>query len=70
MIGLNIEDPVVLRRTLEELFSKIPTTDVQLTALLPLADDATLVETVAKVNELIDTINVIVTAFNYSDDLR
>ncbi len=61
MIPLNIEDPEVLRRTLEELEQKIPSTDKPITPVSRLELTADLATTVAKVNQLVDSLRTIIT---------
>ena len=64
MIPLNIEDPEVLRRTLLELEKSVPKFDVALSPITELEDSADIVATVAKVNEVIRSINALFAELN------
>ncbi len=64
MIPLNIDDPVVLRRTLEELEAKIIVVATPISPVNKLPVDADLTTSVLKVNELIDGFNAVVVALN------
>ncbi len=64
MIPLNIDDPVVLRRTLEELEAKIIVVATPISPVNKLPVDADLATSVLKVNELIDGFNAVVVALN------
>ena len=64
MIPLNLEDEVILRRTLEELDRAIPVLSESARAIVPLLESATLEEINLKVNEAIGTINLLIEALN------
>ena len=64
MIPLNINDPVVLRRTLEELESKIIIVATPISPVNKLNPGATLEEVEAKVNEVVDGFNAVIVALN------
>lgn len=59
MIGLDLGNRVVLRRVLEDLQRSIIKVHTPITPVLELKPDATLVETVEKVNELIASVNAL-----------
>ena len=59
MIPLGIDDPEVLRRTLEELETKIPVLELSAQTILTLDDTATLADLVSKANEQTKTVNAI-----------
>jgi len=64
MIPLNIEDPTVLRRTLEELEASIPVLAQQAKTVTVLEDSATTDEIIVKVNELVGTVNLLIATLN------
>jgi len=64
MIPLDIQDPVVLRRTLEELESKIIVVATPISTINKLHPDADLATAVLKINEIVDGFNAVVVALN------
>ncbi len=67
MIPLNIDDPVVLRRTLEELETRIVILATPITPIDALPVGSTLEETVGKVNEMISGLNAVITTLNLTN---
>ncbi len=67
MIPLSIEEPDVLRRTLEEMEASIPKLDQSAKTVNILEDGSDLATVTKKVNELIGTVNLIVSALNSTD---
>ena len=59
MIGLHLEDPTVLRRTLEDLQRGIIKIHTPVTPVLDLAVGADLPTTVDKINEIIKSVNAL-----------
>ena len=66
MIPLDIADPVVLRRTLEELEASIPKLSNSIGTINKLDDTADLTEVIHKVNEIAGTVNLLSSALNTS----
>jgi len=64
MIPLNIEDPIVLRRTLEEIEEVIPKLDASAQTVDKIEDGADLTTVTAKLNEVIGSIDLIISALN------
>ena len=64
MIPVNIDDPVVLRRTLEDLEAKIIIVATPISPVNKLNPGSTLEVVEAKVNELVDGFNAVVVALN------
>ncbi len=64
MIPLNIDDPVVLRRTLEDLEAKIIVVATPISPINKLNPGSTLEVVEAKVNEIVDGFNAVVVALN------
>jgi len=64
MIPLDIENPVVLRRALEEMEASIPKLDQSATTVNVVEDGSDLATVTAKVNELVGSINLIISALN------
>jgi len=64
MIPLDIADPVVLRRTLEELEASIPKLANSIGTINKLDDTADLTEVIHKVNEIAGTVNLLSFALN------
>jgi len=64
MIPLNIDDPVVLRRTLEDMEAKIIVVATPISPINKLNPASTLEVVEAKVNELVDGFNAVVVALN------
>ncbi len=67
MIPLDIDDPVVLRRTLEEIEASIPNLKDTTGTITILAESADLVMVIDKVNELVGTVNLLSAALNSTD---
>ena len=67
MIPLSIEEPDVLRRTLEEIEASIPKLDQSAKTVTILEDGSDLATVTKKVNELIGSVNLIISALNYKD---
>ncbi len=67
MIPLDIDDPVVLRRTLEEIEASIPNLKDAAGTITILAESADLVTVIDKVNELVGTVNLLSAALNSTD---
>ena len=64
MIPLNLEDPVILRRTLEEMEAKIIIVATPISPINKIHPDADLVTAVLKINEIVDGFNAVVVALN------
>ena len=64
MIPLNVEDPVVLKRTLEEIEATIPKLDDTTRTTTLLDSGADLAAVIAKVNELVGNVNLVITTLN------
>ena len=64
MIPLSIDDPVVLRRTLEELEAKIIIVATPISPINKIHPDADLATAVLKINEIVDGFNAVVVALN------
>ena len=64
MIPLDLSDPTVLRRTLEELETRLIVVATPISSVTKLAPAATLEEAVAKINELVDGHNAVVAVLN------
>jgi len=64
MIPLNLDNEVVLRRTLEELEAKIIVVATPISPVNRLHPDADLATAVLKINELINGFNAVVVALN------
>ncbi len=64
MIPLDIDDPVVLRRTLEEMEASIPKLQEAIGTIVVLEDTADLAQVIAKVNELVGTVNLLTSSLN------
>jgi len=67
MIPLNIDDAIVLRRTLEELETRIVILPIPITPIDQLPLGSTLEETVDKVNEMISGLNAVITTLNLTN---
>ncbi len=67
MIPLSIEEPDVLRRTLEEIEASIPKLDQSAKTVNILEDGSDLATVTKKVNELIGSVNLIISALNSTD---
>jgi len=67
MIPLNIDDTIVLRRTLEELELGIIVLTTPITPIDELPLGSTLEETVDKVNEMISGLNAVITTLNLTN---
>lgn len=64
MIPLSIDEPNVLRRTLEELESKLIIVATPISPVDKLPTDADLATTIARVNEVIEGFNAVVVVLN------
>ncbi len=64
MIPLDIDDPVVLRRTLEEMEASIPKLQESISTIVVLEDTADLAQVIAKVNEGVGTVNLLTSSLN------
>ncbi|RLA64023.1 MAG: hypothetical protein DRQ78_06400 [Epsilonproteobacteria bacterium] len=64
MIPLNIEDPIVLRRTLEEIEEVIPKLDASAQTVDKIEEGADLTTVTAKLNEVIGSIDLIISSLN------
>ncbi len=64
MIPLDIDDPVVLRRTLEEMEASIPKLQEAIGTIVVLEDTADLAQVIKKVNELVGTVNLLTSSLN------
>jgi len=64
MIPINIDDPVVLRRTLEELETRIAILPTPITPVNTLDDAAVIEEIVLKTNEIVEGLNAVIVALN------
>ncbi len=64
MIPLDIDDPVVLRRTLEEMEASIPKLQESIGTIVVLEDTADLAQVIKKVNELVGTVNLLTSSLN------
>ena len=66
MIGLTLEDTVVLRRTLEELEAKTRILSEPLRSVAILESGSTLEETILRLNQTLEVVNTIINALNKS----
>jgi len=66
MIGIDLEDPIVLRRALEDLEVGQQLLDSPLRPLEVLPSGSTLEEAIEKLNKTIELVNASVTALNKS----
>jgi len=64
MIGLNLDDPYVLRRALDDIVEQIPRLKGSAIPVIPLASTPSDEDIVRKINELADKINLIISALN------
>ena len=64
MIPLDLSNPVILRRTLEELETRLIIVATPISPIDQLPLDATLEEAVAKINELVSGHNAVVAVLN------
>ena len=70
MIPLDITNPVVLRRTLEEMEASIINLDAPITPIEPLDTAADLATVLDKVNDLIVSYNTLIANLQNNYDLR
>ena len=70
MIALDLDEPTVLRRTLEELEAKQITFTNPMTPLTTLASAATLEEVIVKTNDIINSYNDLITQLNATDTTK
>ena len=67
MIPLNLDDQVVLRRTLEEMEARIPIRHNPVSPIEELALDADLATVLAKTNEVVQGFNALVTELGLTE---
>ena len=66
MIGLDLGNTVVLRRALEEIEAKTKILDVPLRALPVIEEGSSTEDLVERLNQTIETVNIIINALNRS----
>ena len=66
MIPVNIDDPIVLRRTLEELEALSISIDVQITEVESIKVGSTLADVVTQLNIISTRLNIVISAVNSS----
>ena len=64
MIGMDLKDTMVLRRSLEDLEAKIPKLKGAAIPIIPLSTTATDEEISGKIEELVNKINLIISALD------
>ncbi len=64
MIPINIDDPLVLRRTLEDIEARIIIHDTPLSPVPPLLESDKLGDAIIRINEIADALNLVITRLN------